>query len=42
MALVTARAATGRSHIMAFEGGYHGGVLAFKSGPWPSTHPSPW
>ena len=41
MALVTARAATGRSHIMAFEGGYHGGVLAFKSGPSAVNAPFP-
>ena len=33
MALVTARAVTGRIHIMAFESGYHGGVLSFKGGP---------
>ncbi|HLJ22184.1 MAG TPA: aminotransferase class III-fold pyridoxal phosphate-dependent enzyme [Stellaceae bacterium] len=41
MALVTARAATGRSHIMAFEGGYHGGVLAFKGGPSAVNVPFP-
>ncbi len=33
MALATARAITGRSHIMAFLGGYHGGVLSFPNGP---------
>ncbi|MDX6748594.1 aminotransferase class III-fold pyridoxal phosphate-dependent enzyme [Geminicoccaceae bacterium 1502E] len=32
MALGTARSATGRSHIMAFEGAYHGGVLSFGKG----------
>lgn len=32
MALVTARAATGRQKILAFAGGYHGGVLVFKPG----------
>src|SRR5579864_4844777 len=41
MALVTARAATGRSHVMAFEGGYHGGVLAFKTGPSAVNAPFP-
>jgi glutamate-1-semialdehyde 2,1-aminomutase len=41
MALVTARAATGRTHIMAFEGGYHGGVLAFKGGPSAINAPFP-
>jgi len=41
MALVTARAVTGRSHIMAFQGGYHGGVLAFKDGPSPVNAPFP-
>jgi len=41
MALVTARAVTGRSHIMAFEGGYHGGVLAFKGGPSAVNAPFP-
>jgi glutamate-1-semialdehyde 2,1-aminomutase len=41
MALVTARAATGRTHVMAFEGGYHGGVLAFKSGPSAVNAPFP-
>lgn len=32
MALAAARAATGRSHVMAFEGAYHGGVLSFGKG----------
>lgn len=32
MALVTARIATGRSHILVFEGAYHGGVLTFAHG----------
>jgi len=41
MALVTARAATGRSHVMAFQGGYHGGVLAFKDGPSAVNAPFP-
>lgn len=36
MAITTARHATGRSKIMVFHGGYHGGVLYFASGaaPW--------
>ncbi|HKX08897.1 MAG TPA: aminotransferase class III-fold pyridoxal phosphate-dependent enzyme [Stellaceae bacterium] len=41
MALVTARAATGRSHVLAFKGGYHGGVLAFKDGPSAVNAPFP-
>ena len=32
-ALKTARAFTGRDAILVFEGGYHGGVMGFKSGP---------
>jgi glutamate-1-semialdehyde 2,1-aminomutase len=32
MALATARAATGRERVLAFQGGYHGGVLSFASG----------
>ena len=31
MALMTARAATGRSRAMVFEGAYHGGVLTFAT-----------
>jgi glutamate-1-semialdehyde 2,1-aminomutase len=41
MALVTARCFTGRSKIMAFNGGYHGGVLLFKNGPAPQNAPFP-
>jgi glutamate-1-semialdehyde 2,1-aminomutase len=41
MALVTACAVTGRSHVMAFEGGYHGGVLSFGHGPAPTNVPFP-
>ena len=41
MVLVTARCFTGRSKIMAFNGGYHGGVLLFKDGPAPQNAPFP-
>lgn len=42
MALTAARAFTGRDTIMAFRGGYHGGVLLFSlNGPAPSTVPFP-
>jgi glutamate-1-semialdehyde 2,1-aminomutase len=36
MAITTAMQATGRSRLLAFVGGYHGGVLSFASGaaPW--------
>ncbi len=32
MALGTARAITGRGHVLAFEGAYHGGVLSYGHG----------
>ena len=41
MALVTARVVTGRSHVMAFEGGYHGGVLKFAGGASSINAPFP-
>jgi glutamate-1-semialdehyde 2,1-aminomutase len=41
MALATARAVTGRDKIMAFPGGYHGGVLLFKNGPSRQNAPFP-
>jgi glutamate-1-semialdehyde 2,1-aminomutase len=42
MALVTARAHTGRSHIMVMDGAYHGGVLTFFYGPdFPINAPFP-
>jgi glutamate-1-semialdehyde 2,1-aminomutase len=41
MALTTARAVTGRDKIMAFPGGYHGGVLLFKDGPSRQNAPFP-
>ncbi len=39
MALVTARAVTGREGIVVFEGGYHGGTLYFKAGGSPVNAP---
>jgi glutamate-1-semialdehyde 2,1-aminomutase len=39
MAITTAIAATGRSKVLVFEGGYHGGVLSFGSGAAPSNAP---
>ena len=41
MALVTACAVTGRTHVMAFMNGYHGGVLSFRDGPAPTNAPFP-
>ncbi len=41
LALVTARAVTGRQKVMFFQGGYHGGVLSFPSGPAPINVPIP-
>ena len=40
MALTTAIAATGRSRLLAFAGGYHGGVLSFASGAAASNAPT--
>jgi glutamate-1-semialdehyde 2,1-aminomutase len=39
MALSAARAFTGRDQVVAFRGGYHGGLLTFKSGPSPVNAP---
>jgi len=39
MAITTAIAATGRSRLLVFEGGYHGGVLSFASGLAPTNAP---
>jgi glutamate-1-semialdehyde 2,1-aminomutase len=39
MALAAALAHTGRRKVLVFEGGYHGGVLAFDHGPSPVTVP---
>lgn len=39
MAVATARVATGRSRVLAFTGGYHGGLLSFGAGPSPVNAP---
>jgi glutamate-1-semialdehyde 2,1-aminomutase len=39
MAVVTARAATGRDKVLVFNGGYHGGVLSFAGGGSPINAP---
>lgn len=41
MALATARYATGRSTILVFNGGYHGGLLYFGGGGIPINAPYP-
>ncbi|MBL8708867.1 MAG: aminotransferase class III-fold pyridoxal phosphate-dependent enzyme [Rhodospirillaceae bacterium] len=41
MALSTARAVTGRAKILAFDGGYHGGILTFAHGGSPLNAPYP-
>jgi glutamate-1-semialdehyde 2,1-aminomutase len=41
MALATARHATGRSKVMVFKGGYHGGLLYFGGGGIPINAPYP-
>lgn len=41
MALGTARTVTGRSHILVFDGAYHGGVLSFAHGAAPVNVPFP-
>ena len=41
-AIQTARAVTGKSAVLTFEGGYHGGVLYFRSGGMPLNLPIPW
>lgn len=39
MALTTAIAATGRTTVLAFRGGYHGGVLSYVAGPSSANAP---
>lgn len=41
MAITTARVFTKRDKIMFFRGGYHGGVLIFKTGSGPQNAPYP-
>jgi glutamate-1-semialdehyde 2,1-aminomutase len=41
-ALCAARAITGRSHVLVFDGGYHGGPLTFAHGGSPMNLPFPW
>jgi glutamate-1-semialdehyde 2,1-aminomutase len=41
-AIQTARAVTGKSAVLTFQGGYHGGVLYFRSGGMPLNLPIPW
>ena len=41
-ALSLARAVSGKSHVMAFEGCYHGGVFNFEHGSTPVNYPIPW
>jgi glutamate-1-semialdehyde 2,1-aminomutase len=41
-ALMGARALTGRSHIMVFEGAYHGGMLSFGHAVSPANIPFPY
>jgi glutamate-1-semialdehyde 2,1-aminomutase len=41
-ALSGARAATGRSHVMVFEGAYHGGMLSFGKSVAPMNIPFPY
>jgi glutamate-1-semialdehyde 2,1-aminomutase len=42
MAIVTARAFTGRERVMVFSGAYHGGVLSFAHGGIPINAPFPY
>ena len=41
MAVAAARAVTGRSHILVFNGGYHGSFLSFAGGGGPLNAPVP-
>jgi len=42
MAVLTARAATGRPRVLVFEGGYHGGTFYFAAGGSPLNLPVDW
>jgi glutamate-1-semialdehyde 2,1-aminomutase len=41
-ALSAARALTGRTHVLVFEGAYHGGMLSFAHGASPANIPFPY
>jgi glutamate-1-semialdehyde 2,1-aminomutase len=41
-AIQSSRAFTGRQSVMAFAGGYHGGVFYFRTGGMPLNLPGPW
>jgi glutamate-1-semialdehyde 2,1-aminomutase len=41
-ALCAARAITGRTHVLVFDGAYHGGPLTFAHGGSPMNLPFPW
>ena len=41
MAISLARAVTGRSKLLVFDGAYHGGVLYFRHGESPLNYPAP-
>lgn len=41
-AISLARAVSGKTHVMAFEGCYHGGVFNFEHGQTPVNYPIPW
>jgi glutamate-1-semialdehyde 2,1-aminomutase len=41
-ALCAARAITGQSHVLVFDGAYHGGPLTFAHGGSPMNLPFPW
>ncbi len=42
LAVAAARAVTGRSSVLVFDGGYHGGMIYFGQGGSPLNAPYPW